>query len=54
MKVSREQAALNRERIVDVAARLFREKGYDGIGVLTHLCSPLIPPILCVRATMGC
>lgn len=33
MKVSREQAALNRERIVDVAARLFREKGYDGIGV---------------------
>jgi TetR/AcrR family transcriptional repressor of nem operon len=33
MKVSREQAALNRERIVDTAARLFREKGYDGIGV---------------------
>ena len=33
MKVSREQAALNRERIVEVAARLFREKGYDGIGV---------------------
>lgn len=33
MKVSREQAALNHERIVDVAARLFRERGYDGIGV---------------------
>ncbi|CAN7402774.1 TetR/AcrR family transcriptional regulator [Pseudoduganella sp. LjRoot289] len=33
MKVSREQAALNRERIVDTAARLFREKGFDGIGV---------------------
>lgn len=33
MKVSREQAALNRERIVDVAAKLFRERGYDGIGV---------------------
>ena len=33
MKVSREQAALNRERIVETAARLFREKGYDGIGV---------------------
>jgi TetR/AcrR family transcriptional repressor of nem operon len=33
MKVSREQAALNRERIVEVAAKLFREKGYDGIGV---------------------
>jgi TetR/AcrR family transcriptional repressor of nem operon len=33
MKVSREQAALNRERIVDVASRLFRERGYEGIGV---------------------
>ena len=33
MKVSREQAALNRARIVEVAARLFRERGYDGIGV---------------------
>jgi TetR/AcrR family transcriptional regulator, transcriptional repressor for nem operon len=33
MKVSREQAALNRERVLDVAAQLFREKGFDGIGV---------------------
>ncbi|QBE66957.1 TetR/AcrR family transcriptional regulator [Pseudoduganella lutea] len=33
MRVSREQAAQNRERIVDTAARLFREKGADGIGV---------------------
>lgn len=33
MKVSREQAALNRERIVETAATLFRERGYDGIGV---------------------
>jgi len=33
MKVSREQAALNRERVVEVAAKLFREKGFDGIGV---------------------
>jgi TetR/AcrR family transcriptional regulator, transcriptional repressor for nem operon len=33
MKVSREQAAANRERIVDMAARQFREKGFDGIGV---------------------
>ena len=33
MKVSREQAAENRERIVDVAAQLFRERGFDGIGV---------------------
>jgi TetR/AcrR family transcriptional regulator, transcriptional repressor for nem operon len=33
MKVSKEQAALNRERVVETAARLFREKGYGGIGV---------------------
>src|SRR3954453_6223646 len=33
MKVSREQAALNRERIVETAAQLFRERGFEGIGV---------------------
>ncbi len=33
MKVSREQAAENRERILEVAARLFREQGYEGISV---------------------
>jgi TetR/AcrR family transcriptional repressor of nem operon len=33
MKVSREQAAENRRRIVETAGRLFRENGYDGIGV---------------------
>jgi TetR/AcrR family transcriptional regulator, transcriptional repressor for nem operon len=33
MKVSREEAVANRERIVDVAGRLFRENGLDGIGV---------------------
>ena len=33
MRVSREQAAQNRRRIVDTAARLFREKGFDGVGV---------------------
>ena len=33
MKVSREQAAKNRERILDVAAQLFRERGFEGIGV---------------------
>src|SRR5687767_6494448 len=33
MKVSREQAAENRERVVQVAAKLFRERGFDGIGV---------------------
>ena len=33
MKVSREQAAKHRERILDVAAKMFRERGFDGIGV---------------------
>src|SRR5258706_4182233 len=33
MKVSREQAAENRGRIVEVASQLFRERGFDGIGV---------------------
>jgi TetR/AcrR family transcriptional repressor of nem operon len=33
MKVSREQAQLNREKVVEAAARLFRERGIDGIGV---------------------
>jgi TetR/AcrR family transcriptional regulator, transcriptional repressor for nem operon len=33
MKVSREQAAENRLRVLETAARLFREKGFDGIGV---------------------
>jgi TetR/AcrR family transcriptional repressor of nem operon len=33
MRVSREQAAANRERIIDTAAALFRAKGFGGIGV---------------------
>jgi TetR/AcrR family transcriptional regulator, transcriptional repressor for nem operon len=33
MRVSREKAAENRERIVDTASRMFREKGFDGVGV---------------------
>jgi TetR/AcrR family transcriptional repressor of nem operon len=33
MKVSREQAGRNRERILDAAAQLFRERGFEGIGV---------------------
>jgi TetR/AcrR family transcriptional regulator, transcriptional repressor for nem operon len=33
MRVSREKAAENRERIVAAAARLFRENGFDGVGV---------------------
>ncbi|WP_417845070.1 TetR/AcrR family transcriptional regulator [Thalassospira sp.] len=34
MRVSREQAAENRVRILEVASRLFREKGFDGIGLV--------------------
>src|SRR5947199_6795009 len=33
MRVTREQAAANRERIVEVASTLFRKHGFDGIGV---------------------
>lgn len=33
MRVSRAKAAENRELIIDVAAKLFRERGFDGIGV---------------------
>jgi TetR/AcrR family transcriptional regulator, transcriptional repressor for nem operon len=33
MKVSREQVAANRARILDAAGRLFRERGYDAVSV---------------------
>lgn len=33
MKVTREQVAKNRQRILEVAGRLFREKGFDGVSV---------------------
>lgn len=33
MKVSRTQVRENRARIVDIAASLFRERGFDGVGV---------------------
>src|SRR5260370_11227042 len=33
MRVSREKAIENRERIVETASRLFREKGVDGVGI---------------------
>jgi TetR/AcrR family transcriptional repressor of nem operon len=31
--VTRQQAAANRERVLEVAGTLFRERGFDGIGV---------------------
>lgn len=33
MRVSRQQAAENRERVIETASRLFRENGFDGIGL---------------------
>ena len=33
MRVSRAQAEENRQNVVDVASRLFREHGFDGIGL---------------------
>jgi TetR/AcrR family transcriptional repressor of nem operon len=33
MKVSREQMAANRERILQIASSLFRERGFEGVGV---------------------
>jgi len=33
MRVSREKAAENRERIVETASRMFRERGFEGVGV---------------------
>lgn len=33
MKVTREQMAVNRQRLLDIAARRFRERGFDGVSV---------------------
>lgn len=33
MRVSRAQAAENRQNVINVASRLFRERGFDGIGL---------------------
>lgn len=33
MKVSKEQVRENRLRVVETASALFRERGYDGVGV---------------------
>jgi TetR/AcrR family transcriptional repressor of nem operon len=33
MKVSRQQATENRARVVEAASRLFREHGFEGVGV---------------------
>lgn len=33
MRVSREQAEKNRSKVVDVASRMFRGRGFDGVGI---------------------
>jgi len=33
MRITKEEAADNRARVLKAASRLFREKGYDGVGV---------------------
>jgi len=33
MRVTKQRAAENRERVIDEAAKLFRAKGFDGVGV---------------------
>jgi len=40
LRVTREQAAAHRETIVDVAGMLFRERGFDGIGVADIMKRP--------------
>jgi TetR/AcrR family transcriptional repressor of nem operon len=34
MRVTKQRAAENRERVIEEAAKLFREKGFDGVGVV--------------------
>ena len=41
MKVTRQQAEKNRERVLEVAGRVFREKGFDGVGVADLMKSAL-------------
>ncbi|MGU3362140.1 TetR family transcriptional regulator [Methylobacterium sp. M6A4_1b] len=38
-RVSQEQARLNRQRVVEVAAALFRERGLNGVGVADIMAS---------------
>jgi len=35
MRMSRQDAAQNRERVVQTASEMFREAGYDGVGIAT-------------------
>lgn len=39
MKVSKTQVKENREKIVEKATQLFRNKGYDGVGIAELMSS---------------
>ena len=42
MRVSRTQAEKNRQNVIDVASRLFREHGFDGIGLKDLMASAVL------------
>ena len=52
MRITKDRAAENRARVVDAAAKLFREKGFEAVGVadlmhaagLTHGRGGAAPP----------
>lgn len=44
MRVTRAQADENRSRVIDVASRLFRERGFDGIGLKDLMASAGLTP----------
>ena len=49
MKVTKAQVEANRAHIVDTACTLFRERGYDGVGVAELMATALA--VLSERST---
>jgi hypothetical protein len=39
MKVTKEKAEENRQQVIETSSRLFREKGFDGVGVSTPMAA---------------
>ena len=39
MRVTKAQVEANRAHIVETASKLFREHGYDGVGVAEHMAA---------------
>ena len=46
MRVTKAQAQANRAHIVETASRLFRERGYDGVGVADLMAAGRPKPIV--------